>query len=223
MSRAAKGKVAPSGASGMVVIRKNGKRSYQGAHSIMNRVKNSPRDARVSLRSFWEETKLYTRILRNAVIRPFGGPVAAEARLYALIFRANGDVVPMGLIGTKVVTTVGVNFLVDGLQSSATDVSTFNFHDSGTGNTAEAIGDTALVTKVETGRATGVQGEGASANIYQTVATISYTATRSIVEHGIFSASTGGTLLDRTVFTSIGVDNGDSIQFTYELTLPAGS
>jgi hypothetical protein len=170
----------------------------------------------------WLETGLYFRILRNALIRPFNRAVAPEARLFAKVFRSDGSIESLGLVGTKLVTTVGVNFIVDAFQNT-TEVETFNYHDSGTGTTAEAVGDTALVTKVETGRQTGAQGEGASANIYQTVATISYTATRAITEHGVFSATAAGTLLDRTVFTAINVDNGDSIQFTYELTLPAGS
>jgi hypothetical protein len=69
----------------------------------------------------------------------------------------------------------------------------------GTGAVAENVTDTALGTQVET-RATGTQVEGASANIYRTVATITATASRAITEHGVFSASTGGTLLDRSVF-----------------------
>jgi len=195
----------PSGNVGVRVMRKDGSES-----------------AKLTLKRWWLETCTYFRILRNALIRPFNRAVAPEARLFARVFRADGTVENLGLIGMKVVTTAGVNFLVDAFQGT-TEPEAFNYHDSGTGSTAEAVGDTDLVTKVETGRQTGTQGEGASANIYQTVATISYTATRSIVEHGIFSAASAGTLLDRTVFTSIGVDNGDSIQFTYELTLPAGS
>jgi len=44
-----------------------------------------------------------------------------------------------------------------------------------------------------------------------------------VTEHGLFNASSAGTLMDRTVFSAINVVNGDSIQFTYELTATAGS
>jgi len=216
------GNMAPTGGLGMVVTRSNGKHEYYGQHGLRVKMGYFFRDVMVQTKRAWQETKLYFRVLRNALIRPFGRPVAPEARLFAKVFRADGTMENLGLIGTKVVTTVGVNFICDAFQN-LTEIETFNYHDSGTGNTAEAVGDTDLVTKVETGRQTGTQGEGASANIYQTVATISYTATRGIVEHGIFSATAAGTLLDRTVFSTINVDNGDSIQFTYELTLPAGS
>ncbi len=177
------------------------------------------------MRTLWEEIKLYIRGLRAQAFRPLrpggAGAVIPEARLFATLKRANGEVVDLGLIATKLVTDAGVQYLVDALQSSTTDASLFKFHGSGTGTTAEAATDTALVTEVGS-RVTGSQGEGASANIYQTVATISYTSPLTITEHGVFSASTAGTLLDRSVFAAINVDNGDSIEFTYELTLPSG-
>lgn len=154
--------------------------------------------------------------------RLFGAPVLL-GKLSAVLVRKDGSTIHFGVVGWRVVTTVYVNLLVDELQSSQAAHSTFLYHDSGTGTTAEAAGDSALVTKVETGRATGTQTEGASANIYRSVGTISYTATRAVTEHGLFSASSGGSLMDRTVFSAINVVSGDSIQFTYELTATAGS
>lgn len=142
-------------------------------------------------------------------------------RLYATVLRADGGRVDLGLISTRVVTTAGVNYLVDALQGTV-EPENMKYHGMGTGNTAEASGDTALVTEVES-RATGSQTEGASANIYRTVGTITATQARAVVEHGIFSASSAGTLLDRSVFSVINLALGDSIQFTYDLTLPAGS
>lgn len=154
--------------------------------------------------------------------RLFGAPVLL-GELSAVLVRKDGSTINYGTVGRRVVTTVYVNLLVDELQSSQAGHSTFLYHDSGTGTTAEAAGDSALVTKVETGRATGTQTEGASANIYRSVGTISYTGTRAVTEHGLFNASSAGSLMDRTVFSAINVVNGDSIQFTYELTATAGS
>lgn len=165
-----------------------------------------------SVLEFHSRLELASSALRGEV-RPYGG-------LSARVIRADGTVEDKGLISTKLVTTVGVNYLVDALQNLV-EPENLRFHGSGTSSTAEAVGDTALGAEVET-RATGSQLEGASANIYKTVGTIAYTATRAIVEHGIFSASTAGTLLDRSVFAVINVNSGDSIEFTYELTIPAG-
>jgi hypothetical protein len=135
--------------------------------------------------------------------------VAPEARLYLTVVRADGREDNYGMVSNRVVTTAGVNAISQAFQGTFT-LSNFKYHGSGTGTTAEAVGDTALVTEVES-RATGSQGQGGSANVYRTQGTISYTATRAVTEHGVFSATTTGTLLDRSVFAAINVNNGDSI------------
>lgn len=143
-------------------------------------------------------------------------------RLSVLHIKKDGTVIDYGLVSTKLVTTAFVNFMVDQLQAETSEWGDFKYHDSGEGTTGAAVGDTDIETTDGESRATGTQTEGASANIYKSVGTISYTTTKSITEHGIFSQSTGTTLLDRHTFTSIGVENGDSIEFTYELTCTAG-
>jgi hypothetical protein len=176
---------------------------------------------RYKLRSQWEEIKLYLRLTSKQVGAPWLGHIAPVGRLYATKISPDGAKEDLGLVSTRKVTTAFANYLVDGLQANTTDVALFRFHDSGTGNTAEANSQTALVTPTGISRVSGTQTEGASANIYRTVATIAYNSTFAVVEHGIFSASSAGTLMDRSVFAAINVLNGDSIQFTYELTVSA--
>lgn len=183
----------------------------------LSRYKKAPLS---DLRAVWLEFCHGLRVIWKS-ISTFGKDVTYVGRLYLKHHKADGDTVDYGLVSTKVVTTAGVNYIVDAFQNT-TEVENLKFHGSGTDNTAENASDTALGVEVES-RATGTTTEGASANIYRTVGTVAYTATRTITEHGIFSASTAGTLLDRSVFTGIGVNNGDSIEFTYELTFPAGS
>jgi len=131
-----------------------------------------------------------------------------------------------------VVTTAGVNFLTDAMQG-ITEPEILKFHGIGTGTTAEAVGDTALVTELTTEynpnstRATGSLTEGAGANIFRTIGTNTLdSGTPAVTEHGIFSqaATGGGTLLDRSVFTAINLNggNGDGLQTTYDLTFPSG-
>lgn len=150
--------------------------------------------------------------------------------LYVTLIRGDGDVVEYGLASMRVVTTAGCNFLVDALQGSV-EPEILKYHGVGTGTTAEASGDTALVTEsttiltVDSTRATGSLTEGASANIFRTVGTVSFDGSGAITEHGIFSqaATGGGTLLDRSVFSAVNVISGDSISFTYDFTIVAGS
>lgn len=124
-------------------------------------------------------------------------------------------------LGSGLVTTAGVAFLANDFAGVSGDITTINYHDSGTGTTAAAIGDTALQTPTGNARVAGTQTSPAGGQ-YRTVATLAYTATAAITEWGLFSATTGGTLWDRKVFAAINVVNGDSIQFTYTLTCNSG-
>ena len=122
---------------------------------------------------------------------------------------------------TRCVTDAYVALLVDELQSSQAAHSTFKYHGSGTGTGDEAAADTTLGTEVET-RDTGTQAEGATANIYKSVATHTYGSSLAITEHGLFNASEAGTLMDRSKFSAVNVTNGEKIEFTYQLTVTAG-
>ena len=141
------------------------------------------------------------------------------AALSVTVLRADGRRERLGVVSQRVVTNAGVAFLVDAMQN-LTEAEAINWHQSGTGTAAEGVGDTGLGTAVGS-RIAGTQSE-PSANVYRSVATLSYSASHAITEHGIFTAVSAGTLFDRSVFTAINVTNGDAIQFTYDLTVNAG-
>lgn len=120
-----------------------------------------------------------------------------------------------------------MGYIVDAFQNIV-ELENMKYHGLGTGSTAENQTDTALVTELTTEytgnvRATGTTTE-TSANIYSTVATNTLDGTpgAALREHGIFSASTVGVLLDRSVYGAITLSSGDSLQSTYNLTLTAG-
>lgn len=143
--------------------------------------------------------------------------------------RASGIWEDYGIVSYRVVTDAGVAFLVDDWDANGQDISTLNYHGCGTGTTAEAAGDTALVTESTTilnpdsTRATGTRSQ-PSANIYRSVGVVTFDGSGAITEHGLFSqaATGGGTLWDRSVFSAINVANGDSISFTYSVTVSSG-
>lgn len=150
--------------------------------------------------------------------------------LYLRVFRADGSLDDYGLVSMRVVTDAGVAFIVDAFQNT-TELENLKFHGFGTGTTAEAASQTALVTELTTEyatdntRPTGTTTE-AAANIYRTVATLDPDAAVAITEHGVFSqaATGGGTLLDRSVFSAVNLAAaGDTLQATYDLTFTAGS
>jgi hypothetical protein len=135
---------------------------------------------------------------------------------------ATGKRTNYGVVSRRLVTTAWVNFLVDNLQAETTEFGDLKFHDSGVGVTGATIGDTDIETTDGESRVTGTQTEGATANIYKSVGTITYTTSKAITEHGIFTIVTGGTMADRHTFTAINVVNTDQIEFTYEMTYSAG-
>jgi hypothetical protein len=178
------------------------------------------RNWRAHWRAFRLGTWIVTRDHRAESFRE--GLIRLSGRLDGKIIKADGRVIDLGCLCRRVVTTAGVNYMRDDFAAAAgsADISNFKYHAIGTGSTAEAVSDTAMVTEVES-RVAGTQVAFASKQ-YQSVATIPITGTRAIVEHGLFSASSVGTLWDRSVFAVINLVNGDSFQATYTLTINDG-
>jgi hypothetical protein len=179
--------------------------------------------------------------VQRELIELISAVTVVESSLSARVYRNYGlyqkglipwaavEVEDHGQVGIHVVTNTGVGFIVDAFQNLV-EVENMKYHGLGTGSTAEAAGDSALVTELTTEytgnvRATGTTTENA-ANIYETVATNTLDSGNPVLrEHGVFSASSVGVLLDRTVFAAITLDGtvGDALQTTYRLTFTAGS
>jgi len=155
-------------------------------------------------------------------LRLFFGTMPMHSTLSIRVFRKDGTIEDKGIVGTHEVTDAFVAALVDTLQSSVAAFSDYKYHDSGTDNTAEDPTDTTLGAACGDARTTGTQIEGATANIYKSVATHTYGGTYAIVEHGLFNVAEAGTLMDRHVISTVNVESGDKIEFTYQLTCVAG-
>lgn len=158
------------------------------------------------------------------------GQLFAIGHLWLAKVDLQGNVHDLGLASCRVVTTAGVNFIVDAFQGLV-EPELMRFHAVGTGSTAEAIGQTALVTELTTQysasntRPTGTLGElSGNANVYETTATVSVSATVALTEHGILSQAAvgGGVMLDRSVFSAVNLNSGESLLSTYDLTFPSG-
>ena len=147
-----------------------------------------------------------------------------RAQLRAIKRLADGTLIDYGIIGYREVTDAGVAFLVDDWTNDATDITDFDYHACGTDNTAEDQTDTALVSEetVNTSREVGTPTQ-PSANVLKSTATQDFTGATAVVEHGLLSAVSSGTLWDRTVFSVINVGNGESITWEYSVTFTAGS
>lgn len=200
--------------SGLLKVRKIGVKKAPLSWRIRNAT-------RVSFLWGW-----FTVLLAKMFSRLTGIPtIHSELRLK---LRRQGEWIDYGVVSRRVVTNNGVAFLVDAWQNSV-ELENMKYHGCGTNNTAEAASDSALgaesttILNPDSTRATGVQTEG-SANQLVSTATVTFDGSGAIVEHGLFSqaATGGGTLWDRSVFSTVNVASGESILFTYTATFTAG-
>jgi hypothetical protein len=119
----------------------------------------------------------------------------------------------------NVICTNGKEFLANFLQSTVTGAAAFDMtHIAvGTDNTAAAAANTALGTEVARIDATTVSYT--SGAIYEITGTFTTgTATGAIVEYGILSSSSAGTMLSRNVEDVINVGAADQLVVTAQIT-----
>lgn len=162
----------------------------------------------------------WQRWLALLVTGNLGGKVTMKATLRAVKITKNGEKTDYGIVSRRLVTQTFVKRLAAQMAVDFSGADEWKYHGSGTDNTAEANSDAALGVEVDT-RVAGTQVDtsaGTTGN-YRSVATQTYAGTYTIREHGLFNASTLGVMLDRSVFAGINVFSGDSITFTYDLTI----
>jgi hypothetical protein len=121
--------------------------------------------------------------------------------------------------GKNVITTNGLDWLASFLNSAAATASTFTqrYVAIGTDSTAEAASNTALGT--ESARHTGTVSYVSNA-IYRVTATFaSGVGTGAIVEYGLLSSNTAGTMLSRDTESVINKGADDVLTVITEITL----
>jgi hypothetical protein len=123
------------------------------------------------------------------------------------------------VVGSNVICTNGKEFLASFFYSAAVAASTFTckYIAIGTDSTAEAAAQTALGT--ESARHTGTVSY-VSNQIYRVTATFGAgTGTGAIVEYGLFSSSSAGTMLARDTEAVINKGAGDTLTVKAEITV----
>jgi hypothetical protein len=120
--------------------------------------------------------------------------------------------------GHNVITTVGKEFLASFLYSSvaAAATNTARYIAIGTDATGEAVGNTAL--GIETSRHTGTVSY-VSGGIFRVIATFATgSGTGAIVEYGLLSSNTAGTLVGRHTSAAVNKGSSDTLTVTYDVT-----
>lgn len=113
-------------------------------------------------------------------------------------------------------TDAGENFTADLFDGTTTAPAT-HYIAWGTGAGTAAKTDTTLFTEGPEARVAATRSQ-PTANQNQFVGTITATGARTVTNAGVFTASTGGTLLLKSDFTGVVLATNDAIQFTFTLT-----
>jgi hypothetical protein len=147
----------------------------------------------------------------------FENNLSVKGRLSVVLRDADGNVKQSQDIPNLVVSS-GLAFIASRMKDATATAMTHMAVGSGT--TAAAAGNTALVTQI--GSRVTLTSTTVTANSVAYVASFAAgTGTGAITEAGIFNASTAGTMLCRTVFSVVNKGADDTLQITWTITLNA--
>jgi len=128
----------------------------------------------------------------------------------------NGNGMAHRMVYNLVVDT-GLAYIADRMADAAE--SAMSHMAVGTGSTAAASGDTALGT--EAGRVALTSTTQTNEDVVYVATFSAGTATGALTEAGILNAASGGTLLCRTVFSTVNKGSSDSLQITWTVSMAA--
>lgn len=140
-----------------------------------------------------------------------------QGAMTLIVRRASGDIETVHK--DNIIVNVGFDFIADAIGKSASRPSVMGFIALGTGTTAAAASQSALVSELDRNAATYAHTTGTKA--------FSFTAdfpagdgTGAITEAGVFNAASGGIMLDRVVFPVVnkGVDDSLTAVFTFTMS-----
>lgn len=117
----------------------------------------------------------------------------------------------------NLVTTAGKSHIAAKIAATTNSPVAMTHMAIGTGTTAAAVGDTTLGT--EGGRVTLTNSVVSTNTVTYTATFPAGTGTGAVTEAGVLNASSGGTLLCRTVFPVVNKAAGDSIAITWVVTV----
>ena len=137
----------------------------------------------------------------------------ATGKLTVEIKNKHGEVIETREVKNLVVDT-GLAYIADRMKNTTTAMSHMAI---GTGTSAAAAGNTALGTEAAR---QGLTSTTVTSNAVAYVASFAAgTGTGAITEAGILNASSGGTLLCRTVFSVVNKASSDSMTITWTVTI----
>lgn len=139
-----------------------------------------------------------------------------KGAMIATLKRSNGDVEVFRK--DNLILNVGFDFIADAIGKASSRPSCMGYTAVGTGTTAVASSQTALVTELARKAATYSHTAGTKVFTFSTYFAAGE-ATGAITEAGICNASSGGTFLDRVTFAVINKGSDDELTVNFQFTL----
>ena len=146
-----------------------------------------------------------------------GDRFCLHGRMEARLIKPDGTVIVRAK--DNLIVDVGFSFIAQSIGLASGRPNVMSYIAVGTGTTAAATGNTALVTEVLRKAATFSHTTGTK--VFQFEATFNAgEATGAITEAGVLNAATAGTMLDRVVFAVInkGADDTLTQRFTFTMS-----
>jgi hypothetical protein len=140
----------------------------------------------------------------------------ATGTLEIVLRDQNGNVKDQRKVNNLVVDT-GLAYIADRMADAAE--SAMSHMAVGTGSTAAASGDTTLET--EAGRVALTSTTQTNEDVVYVATFSAGTGTGALTEAGILNGASGGTLLCRTVFSTVNKGASDSLQITWTVSMAA--
>ena len=141
--------------------------------------------------------------------------IKVKGELILVLSNPEGKV-KQSIIVPNLVVTAGKNAIASRMKNNDTVMSHM---DVGTSTTAAAAGQTALVSAISSAR-TALASTTVTNNAVAYVCNFAAgTGTGAVTEAGIFNASSGGTMLCRTVFSAINKGANDTLGITWTITV----
>ena len=133
----------------------------------------------------------------------------------AVLVKGNGDIEVTRK--DNIIVNGGFDLISDAISNS-TRPAAANYIAVGTGTTAPAATQTALVT--ESARGLGTYAHTVGTKVFTVTFTFAAgVATAALTEAGVFNASSAGTMLDRVTFSVINKGAADTLTVTFTFTL----
>lgn len=160
------------------------------------------------------ELEQYLRAHREALAGT--SKMKMHGAMRAILHKENGEI----LVYAKdnIIVSAGFDFIANAIGLSASRPAVMGYIAVGTGTTAAATSQTALVT--ETVRQAATYSHTAGTQVFSFATTFAPgVATAAITEAGVLNAATAGTMLDRVVFGVINKGANDTLTQTFNFTM----